>query len=77
MFILQLFHVRFGQYLLKLQSQVFTTEETPLRLIPFILLSQKYYTTCFHFGNKLLIKQKLLIRKFVVFNFMTRRFLFK
>jgi len=77
MFILQLFHMRFEQCLLKLQSQVFTTKQTPLRLIPFIFISQKYYTTRFHFDNKLLIKQKSLIRKFIVFNFMMRRFLFK
>jgi hypothetical protein len=77
MIILQLFHVRFGQCLLKLQRQVFPTEQTPLRLISSILIRQKYYTTHFHFDNKLLIKQKSLIRKFIIFNFMTRRLLFK
>jgi len=77
MFILQLFHVRFGQCMLKLHSQVFPTEQTPLRLIPSILIRQKYCTARFHFDNKLPIKRKSLIRKFIVFNFMTRRFLFK
>jgi len=77
MIILQLFHVRFGQRRLKLQSQVFTTEQTPFRLIHSLLIRQKYYATRFHFDNKLLIKQKSLIRKFIVFNFMTRNFLFK
>jgi len=48
MIILQPFHVRFGQHLLKLQSQTFTTELTHLRLIPSIFLRQKYYTTHFH-----------------------------
>jgi len=64
MIILQLFHVRFGECFLKLQSQVFTIEQTPLKLIHFILIGQKYYTTHFHFDNKLLIKQKSLIRIF-------------
>jgi len=77
MIILQLFHVRLGQCLLKLQSEVFTTEKTPLGLISSILIRQKYYTIHSHFDNKLLIKQKSLIRKFIVFNFLTRRFLFK
>jgi len=77
MIILQLFHVRFGQCLLKLQSQVFTTEHTPFRLIHSILIREKYYTTRFYFDNKLLIKQKSLIIKFIVFNFTMRRFLFK
>jgi len=36
---------------------------TPLRLIPSILIRQKYYITHFHFDNKLLIKQKSLIKK--------------
>jgi len=59
MVILQLFHVRFELCLLKLHSQVFTTEQTPFKLILYILIRQKYYTTRFHFENKLLIEQKI------------------
>jgi len=62
--ILQLFHARFGQFILKLQSQALTTILTPLKHIPFILINQKYYITHFYFDNISLIKQKLLIRKF-------------
>jgi len=51
------------QRLLKLQSQVLTTKLTPFRLIPSILIRQKYYTTHFHFDNQLLLKQKSLSRK--------------
>jgi len=44
-----IFHMRFGQCLLKLQSQALTAELTPLRLIPSILIRQKYYTTHVYF----------------------------
>jgi len=63
MIILQPFHVRFGQCLLKLQSQSLTSKLTSLRLIPSILIRQKYYIAHFYFDNKLLIKQKSLIKK--------------
>jgi hypothetical protein len=64
MIILQLFLVRFGQCLLKLQSQSLTTKLTPLRIIPSILIRQKYYFAHFYYDNKLLIKQKTFIKKF-------------
>jgi len=34
------------------------------------MIRQKYYITHFHFDNKLLIKQKSLIRKSIIFYFM-------
>jgi len=70
MIILQMFHVRFGQYLLNLQSEALVIELSFLNLIPSILIRQKYYTTFFfkgtthfQFHNNLQIKQKLLIKK--------------
>jgi len=48
---------------LEVTKQALTTELTPLRHIPSILIRQRYYTTHFYFDNKLLIKQKSLIRK--------------
>ena len=40
-------------------TQIFTIELTTLRLIHSVLIRQKYYTTRFHFENKLLIEQKI------------------
>jgi len=45
MFSFQLFHVRFGQCLLKLQSQVIITELTPIWLIHSFFIREKCYTT--------------------------------
>jgi len=77
MIILQPLHERFEQCLLKLQSQVLSTELTSLKPIPSILIRQKYFTAHFHFANKLLIKQKSLIMKFSYILFHDEIFLFK
>jgi len=44
-----IFHIRCGQCLLKLQSKALRAELTPLRLIPSIMIRQKYYITHFYF----------------------------